>query len=65
MMEDSLKDFLMGAFFAGFSEGCDGMWVEGDPSYAWEEYIKTLEIPCCIARAFAEQYIKENSNDHS
>lgn len=43
MMEESLKEVLMNAFFAGFSEGADGMWVEGDATYAWEEYIKTLE----------------------
>ena len=40
-----MKELLMEAFFAGFSEGYDGTWIEGDPTYAWEEYLETLEIP--------------------
>lgn len=43
MIEHLSKELLMDAFFSGFSEGRDGTWVEGDPTYAWEEYIKTLE----------------------
>jgi hypothetical protein len=26
------------SFFAGFAEGCDGTWVEGDPTPAWRAY---------------------------
>lgn len=31
------------AFFAGFSEGCDGTWVEGDPTPAFKEYLAELK----------------------
>lgn len=31
------------AFFAGFSEGCDGTWVDGDPTPAFKEYLAELK----------------------
>lgn len=33
-------DQLQDAFFAGFAEGSDGGWVEGDPTPAWNKYLE-------------------------
>lgn len=35
-----LENQLQDAFFAGFAEGSDGGWVEGDPTPAWNKYLE-------------------------
>ena len=35
------REQLKEAFFAGFAEGADGTWVEGDATPAWENYVKS------------------------
>ena len=34
---EKLIGLVKDAFFEGFSEGCDGGWIEGDPSLAWSK----------------------------